>query len=144
MAPKNLSVLQKINNAIIATDPYPYLVIKDALPSEIYDQLERTYPSIELMVPKAEMKSNTRYQASARQTELIQGLDPIWQEFIQYHTSEAYFAEVQSAFGDLINKTYPNIDKLLEKPFKDWTVGIRDSVNPILFLIVSLATILPY
>ena len=38
----NLNVLQK--GATVHTDPYPHIIIEDALPWDVYEELERSFP----------------------------------------------------------------------------------------------------
>ena len=38
----NLNVLQK--GGVVVADPYPHIIIEDALPDNVYAELERTFP----------------------------------------------------------------------------------------------------
>ena len=43
------SLLQK--KPILQTDPYPHVIIEDALPWDVYEELERTFPENAILSP---------------------------------------------------------------------------------------------
>ena len=95
----NLSVLQK--TPTLVEDPYPHFVIEDALPEEIYEQLEREWPTEQLL--KTEPFDNGICYRLKSDQMLRQGVvSDIWKQFAEYHTSADFYKEVKHIFGDLM------------------------------------------
>jgi len=93
------SVLSRAKKADIIAEPFPYLVIENALDDAYYSELEEAYPSDGIIAGTMRMKSNTRYQLSAKNSNI---LPEIWQGFVEYHTSQSFYDEFISLFGEYI------------------------------------------
>ena len=95
----NLSVLQK--TPTLVEDPYPHLIIENALPEEIYEQLEREWPTEQLL--KTEPFDNGICYRLKSDQMLKQGVvSDLWKQFAEYHTSADFYHEVKHIFGDLM------------------------------------------
>ena len=91
----NLNLLQK--GAQVVVDPYPHVIIEDALPWDVYEELERTFPE------NAILSTNPfddgvcyRYKADKLLQEAFK--PEIWREFTQFHTSAEWFNSVIRTF----------------------------------------------
>ena len=136
---KTHSILEKVTRNDLSHDPFPHLVIDDCLPDSYFKELAATYPSNETILRycrehpfrkfpfiDGEAKPNHRYDISAFQAfESPQNLSPIWLEFIRYHTTPEFFAEVSGVFGPDIGRIYPHLESSLGRPLKDFTTGVR-------------------
>lgn len=130
-----LSVLQNFKKEDLNDKPFPYLVIKDCLPNEIYEHLENTYPSDEHIFEydknnHKKMYHNTRYQINSSVALEIKDatiLDPIWELFIRYHTSKIFFNEVKSILGERLE----NCDVIKNKLsyYKNFNEDNVDNIN---------------
>jgi hypothetical protein len=127
-----LSVLRKATPADIVRAPFPYLVLKNCLDQELYEELSRTYPSDETIArlnlhrePNGLTGENLRTDISAAMMKDSKHEIPeLWQDFISYHVSSSFFEEVVSLFGPVIYENFPWLRRkirLAEKP----GVGIR-------------------
>lgn len=56
-----MNVLAKGRADMVKLDPFPYIVIDNALPQDVYDRLEATYPDPERMLTERKQKNNHRY-----------------------------------------------------------------------------------
>ena len=90
-----LSVLNK--KPTIQTNPYPHVVIDNALPWDLYEQLENEFPEKTLLATEPldngicyRMMSNILLQNSFE--------SKVWREFAEYHTSAKWFNEVVELF----------------------------------------------
>ena len=101
------SVLSKVNNAKIVKNPYPYLVIDNALPSNYYNKLNDSFPDYLNIINIKEYKQNFAYRYSASQSLLDNSIPDIWKDFIIYHTSYNFVEEFYKSFEQPINKYYP-------------------------------------
>jgi hypothetical protein len=107
---KNLSVLQNFTPDCLRLEPYPYIVIENALPQDIYEQLSNQYPESILNGQTRGFKDFRYYQSQFS----ADHVSPLWQEFVDYHTSKSYKTEVIKALEPGMRIRYPDItDKYL-------------------------------
>jgi hypothetical protein len=104
-----ISVLQKASTVTLETYPFPYLVIVDALPTELADKLTSTYPLHLFDLAKKNLSdgNNKRVDISAVATRDMENVPDIWREFLEYHSSDAFLKEVTAVFGAEICKAFP-------------------------------------
>lgn len=133
------SILQNVTSNDLLLDPYPHVVIDDCLPALYFQALAETYPTNDTILQycrthpfrkfvfaDGEARPNDRYDISAFQAiESPEHLSPVWLDFIRYHTSPAFYAEVAALFGTAISRTYPFLEASLGRPLKDFSVGVR-------------------
>ena len=83
----NLNLLQKKTTVI--KDPYPHVVIEDALPWDVYEELENTFPeNAVLSTEPFDGGICYRYKADKLLQEAFK--PEIWRDFCDYHTSAEY------------------------------------------------------
>ena len=110
---KNFSILQKANKISIEHHPFPHIIIHDALPQDLANYLTSNFPfsSFHSTV------NNARHDIPASRLSEIENLPIPWKEFIEFHTSKEFFAELIKIFGHAIVKmnhgTFPSISSLL-------------------------------
>jgi|LakMenEpi03Aug12_release.lakeMendotaPanAssembly.Ray.scaffolds.fasta_scaffold387393_1 hypothetical protein len=113
---KTLSLLQNYKADDLRVKPFPYLVIENALPDSICEELLSTYPSPEIQGVD-QSRNNLRWSTKARDLPKISGLASIWTEIIAHHTSQAFLDEVlnvfQSSLLSMYTHHFPNADSLL-------------------------------
>jgi hypothetical protein len=121
--PSRLSILQNFRDSMVRRDPFPYLVIENALPAEIYEQLAGHYPSESFIFENRRGKqaneayqSNKRYDLPAAHVAGDNTLDlGLWRDFIEYHTSQDFLDELLSKLGDVIADTHPELISRMQK-----------------------------
>jgi hypothetical protein len=102
------SLLQKKPKVI--TDPYPHIIIEDALPWDLYDELEKTFPEEQVLntIPFDKgicyrMKSDILVHPTFQ--------PDVWRKFSEYHTSAEWFMEVYELFKPWLS--HPKVTDLL-------------------------------
>ena len=110
-----LSLLNK--KPKVETNPYPHVLIEEALPWDLYEELENTFPEDQVLATKP-FDDGICYRMKANVM-----LDPnfqpeIWRKFAQYHTSAEWFNEVNKLF-----KFY--LPAVLNKKFTEDELGAR-------------------
>lgn len=117
-----ISILQNFRSSLLQREPFTYFSIDRALPDSLYEELSRTYPSIETIFDYCfrkndkEMVQNTRYQLSCAEVyEMPDLLIGAWRDFIYYHSSQEFLDEVLDKLGDSIHATYPALAAAMER-----------------------------
>ena len=114
-----ISVIQNVKS--IFTKPYPHICVDDALPDNIYNELEATFPD-ELVCSTQPHDGGITYRYKANPALINEFLPSIWQEFFEYHTSSEYFRGCINLFEASIEKYYPHLlEDLYNKP-----ISVRD------------------
>ena len=109
------SLLQK--KPTVQVDPYPHVVIEDALPWDLYEELENSFPE-EQVLQTDPLDNGICYRMKSNVM-----LDPtfqpdVWRKFTEYHTSAEWFNEVNELFR-------PYMPSVLHKTFTEDDLGAR-------------------
>lgn len=125
---KAISLLNRSTK--LELDPFPHIIIPNALPEHIYLELLGTRPSYEWVLSGRDPKSNIRVDVAAKEC-LERGLPSLWQEFVAYHVSNDFWLEVKEVFGTVIKLMYPD---LYLSGILDTKPGIRRATKKPFFL----------
>lgn len=120
----SLSVLQKARQSDVHLDPFPYLVIRDALPADLCERLIASYPALPAMDVNL-ARNNARWSYPTHKVAQNQAIDPLWRDFVAYHASKEFFHEIVDLFYDGIRAAYPGRFSSIQS-LKDMSVGVRD------------------
>ncbi|MDP9835272.1 hypothetical protein J2T09_000013 [Neorhizobium huautlense] len=96
------SVLSQASTPHMRLDPFPHLVIENALPAEDYRRLQASFPPMEAIVgssPAHGLASNRRYSMSSWPLLLRDDVAACWKTFLQHHTSPQFLEEVFARFS---------------------------------------------
>lgn len=107
-APASFSVLQNRHTAELHRDPYPYIVIRNALPEALCDQLIASYPALELLGADP-ARNNVRWSFPASEVRETDAISDEWKKVVDYHVSRQFYDEVIDLFGDAITTLYPGL-----------------------------------
>ncbi len=121
----NYSLLQRATKADIMLEPYPYMVIENALPEDLYQTLAKEYPSYDTIVRGRPLKNLLQYEAREIFGKAENTISPLWLEFFKYHTSQNFFKEVMHLFGDVIRQEYPDLESRIGGKLEGMTTGVR-------------------
>jgi hypothetical protein len=110
MQTSQLSILAKAGE--VKWDPWPHIVIHDALPKDLYAKLLETrldWEQIMLWSSRQPKKMpNARYDLAAGMVLKLDypSLKP-WKDFIAYHVSGQFWRDILSVFGEVIRIAHP-------------------------------------
>ena len=148
-----LSILQRARMEDVRNEPFPHVIIKNALPEPIYTALERHFLSDTELVAETtgsltqRMRSNYRYSVKAdallgfKKQSKIKRISPIVREFAKYHTSTQFVQEVLWLFQEKLGEYRPDLllklqsigksgdPKLLASPDKSGSHLIKTEVE---------------
>ena len=116
------SVLQNKKNIKFKFEKFPYIIIDNALPVELYKELSTSFPKNEKIIGKNEYKENFAYRYNALNSLRDGEIPEMWKQFIRYHTSYEFVEEFYDIFSDSIKKIY-KVEK--EKLFNKANTGVR-------------------
>jgi len=103
------SVLHGVTRANIESDPFPHVVVDDALDPELYAELAASFPPNDAFVRGGPLESNTPYFLNAERSLPDESISPRWREFVRRHTSSEFFDEVVTLFGPTIRLLHPRL-----------------------------------
>ena len=102
---RSWSVLQSVRESDVRSEPYPHVIIRNALPDDLADELTKRFP-IGLFDGA---KNNHRMNIDSSDALSRNDIPAPWSEFIKFHTSQQFLDELVSVFGAHIVKLYPHI-----------------------------------
>jgi len=105
------SLLQNYKKENFFRDPFPHLIIENALPYNLYNDLSEKVPN--------NFIENININNSRGNIFLNQINDnpkhELWANFLKYHQSEEFFNEIFNIFGNDIKKIHSGISEKIEK-----------------------------
>ena len=104
----SLSVLSQFAPHHLSLDPYPHLVIEDALNIDLANQLLGSFPSA-AVVDVDNSQNNVRWSYSAQDALLNPQVANLWKQFVSYHISREFWDEICTVFGG-------HLESILTKP----------------------------
>ncbi len=109
----------------IVHEPFPHLVVHEALEPACYRRLASEFPSAEIILDGRTPASNTnvRYPANAILDD--ERISPLWREFTRYHVSQEFFDRVRALFEPTLRRLHPGLEASAAKPLGDWQASIR-------------------
>lgn len=124
------SLLSKVKPSDVIPEPFPHIVIKDALEEEDYAKLVLQWPSITTLSQGADNKmgrdlsSNKRFHYLANESLSNTEIAPIWKEFIFLHTSTTFLQKLLHIFQEHILQLYPEFEQEYGT-FETLSAGLR-------------------
>ncbi len=108
-----VDVLASIDRGILVEDPYPHLVVENALPSEVADTLLAAMPPVDVFLQGREPGSNVRFALPSPQAFDHPGISAEWKEALRVCVAAlpALLDRTLSRFGDYIRRTYPEFER---------------------------------
>lgn len=122
-----LSILERASKADVIADPFPHLIIRNALREDVYARLASEFPDMRVIAGDATPQDNTYYFLGTAEAQAHPGVSVVWKEFMAYHTSRTFFREVVALFGHHIRTMHPHLELAYGKRLEDFTACARDT-----------------
>jgi len=106
----DLCVLQNLKE--VSQDPWPHIIIKNALPEKIHNELINTLPDERLNQQEPRDHHNKLTWQARDIIAEKQPISSIWQEFMAYHLSRDFFDKVLNVFEPWSKKLKISSDKI--------------------------------
>lgn len=102
----------KVSSADVQTDPFPYVVVRDALDADYYQALAAGLPGLDRLREEHRNANNRRVDlvsSSGRAELAIDDVPDVWGEFLRQHASDDFVADVIALFADHIPRCAPRL-----------------------------------
>ncbi|WP_341676584.1 2OG-Fe(II) oxygenase [Niveibacterium sp. SC-1] len=119
-----LSILSNAARSDLVLDPYPHLLIENALDPQVFAQLAAHFPEDDI-VRDGRPEAERWFDYPACKVLHDTAIAPIWQDFFRYHTSEAFFRELVALAGDALRRLNPDLEARIGRPLEGFRVGMR-------------------
>jgi hypothetical protein len=100
-------LLTKASSAVVETDPFPHLIIDEALPPAAYQALVEHMPSDDYLCASQSRGPNRYHRRSSR--EILKASDalvhPVWKRFVRQHLAADFFESACHAFNGHLLET---------------------------------------
>jgi hypothetical protein len=120
------NLLAQLTAADVVMDPYPHVVVRDALPEEECAGLIRDWPGDEVIQGGEVGKSNRRYNLRAAQALGSGKVSARWEEFLREHTGAAFGEHLLRVFGPAIGEYAGEFKRRLKGDLGGCRFGLRD------------------
>jgi len=110
------TLLSKVKKSDVFIDPFPHIIVKDALEEELFLKLVSEFPSISTISKGIEnegidlLSSNIRIHYLAKEVISDDTITPLWKDFISLHTSSYFLHEFIYVFKEHILQIYPQFE----------------------------------
>ena len=122
------SVLGKARAADIVREPFPHLVIHEALDSDFYEKLAAEFPRDEIVMREGKKdRGNQKHFYGAAKALADERVSVLWKDFFRHHLSDGFYGEMLELFDREIRWLYPDLEDRLNKELKDLKTGLRRS-----------------
>ena len=98
----HLSVLSRFEPTMLKLQPYPHVVIHDALPNDVADSLRHEFPTPG-EVGSDESRNNSRWSYGASEIKGNPRITELWRQTVDWHTSPGFWSEMLNVFGSILD-----------------------------------------
>jgi hypothetical protein len=123
-----LNLLSRIQPEDVVREPFPHVVVRHPLPTDVALALTNEFPPDDLMIeasPGSPRGSNKRFNIYARDVESNAHIPAIWKQFIQEQTSARFFSHAMRVFGPWVREYYPDLVREWGANFEQARVATR-------------------
>jgi hypothetical protein len=120
------SLLAGVTQDDIRRDPFPHIVIRDALPQDLYDALSKSMPTAEYIGERIgkPITSNERYNYMSQLILADPATAQVWKDFVTYHASPAFYEQFLDLFQEDLLANLPAAEEQTG-PLRELRVGRR-------------------
>src|SRR5262249_50282038 len=92
----------------VAAQPYPHVMLPEALAPALYAELEQSFPSLETILAgrKADAE-NAAVRLSAADVLANDKISSLWRDFFAFHGSADFWTAIVRVFGEEMRRAYP-------------------------------------
>lgn len=138
------TVLTRASPALVTAEPYPHIVLADAVDEGLCRELIRGFPPLPVITGGRKHASNERYSYPAVGATRDPRVSDTWRRFLEAHVSQAFLEQLLDVFGDSVRRLYPDFEHRFGR-LSELRAGVRsrddfDSADVLLDAQVCLNT----
>lgn len=119
-----LSILSRAAKIHLAVEPFPHLVITEALDPDVFKKLSDSFPDDPIILDGRSAR-DTWFDYPASKVLKDERISDTWREFFAHHTSKQFFEELVALAGPEMLALHPKLEQQVGKRLQDFTVGMR-------------------
>lgn len=125
--PHMTSVLARAGSLKLESEPFPHLVIDNALDPDVYEVLAAQFPALDIVNHKGRpVRNNRLYQISARAVETDERISEEWKEFFRYHVSNRFWQEALPLLKPQLLAINPELERMAGARLEDFRSVVRE------------------
>jgi hypothetical protein len=122
-----INVLSRAAEAKFDLDPFPHMLIDDALDADVYASLASQFPPLEVVNRRrGRAKSNHLYLLSARDVAANPQIAEDWKAFFRFHVSADFWRSALPFIRAQLLAIHPALEQIAGRPLEDFRVTVRD------------------
>ena len=118
---------EDIRTGTFEMDPFPYLVVEPALDAALYDQLEETFPSADVIAAGNPTGNNRVHLLNAIHVIDNPDIPPIWRDAFRELASEGFFRDALSSITRQSTPLLPLLEERLGRPLDQCSMVMRNT-----------------
>lgn len=111
-----MSFFAKLATAEVVTDPFPHLILEDALDAEVSRALLREMPPLEVLTGGAAPQSNKRFTMNGKAVLGESRVSDLWKAVVREGLSQSFLDRVVRLFGPKIERFHPDFTSRFASP----------------------------
>jgi hypothetical protein len=124
-------LLDRISAEDVRADPFPYVVVRNALDADYYQALAVALPGLDQLDEEHRAANNRRVDlvsSSGRAELAIDAVPKVWREFLRSHASDEFVSEVVGLFASHIPGCAPRLYQEILAPA--WKRALHEPRKP--------------
>jgi len=122
-----INVLSRAAEAKFDLDPFPHVLIDDALDADVYANLAAQFPPLDVVNRRGgRPKNNHLYLLSARDVDAHPQISDDWKAFFRFHVSAAFWRSALPLIRTQLLAIHPDLERIAGRPLEDFRVTMRD------------------
>ncbi len=124
---RDYNLLSNVKPEDMRLDPFPHVIIHNALPESVAHRLTAEYPPDEVMIQAdaAPSGSNKRLNIYAGDVADSPRISPLWKQFIEEQSSPRFFRHAMRLFAGPIGERYPELTARFGDDLERARTGLR-------------------
>jgi hypothetical protein len=119
-------LLSNAGSAALSLEPFPHLVLDNALDADTYQMLVGQFPAVDAINRRAgALKNNHLYLLSAPQVLLEQSISQACRDFFAYHVSNAFWQASLPLLREALLRIFPDLEAIAGRPLEEFRSVMR-------------------
>ncbi len=106
-----MSVLDKVTAADVVCEPFPHIVVPNALDDDVSRRLIAEFPPVDVVTEGQDPGSNLRFSYPAHKAADDVRVSQSWERVLREHVSQEFFDRLVHLFGDHIRREFPDFER---------------------------------